>query len=57
MSSCARYGHAWTRMLGNNKVSLLHTDFQFSDDGNNNHQNTAVRRIVYQKDYMTTLQR
>lgn len=57
VSSCARYGHAWTRMLGNNKVSLLHTDFQFSDDGNNNHQNTAVRRIVYQKDYMTTLQR
>ncbi len=56
VSSCARYGHAWTRMLGNNKVSLLHTDFQFSDDGNNNHQNTAVRRIVYQKDYMTTLQ-
>lgn len=57
VSSCARYGHAWTRMLGNNKVSLLHTDFQFSDDGNNNHQNTAVRRIVYQKDYITTLQR
>ena len=57
VSSCARYGYAWTRMLGNNKVSLLHTDFQFSSNGNDNHQNTAVRRIVYQKDYMTTLQK
>ena len=56
-STCARYGYAWTHMLGQNQVSLLHTDFQFSADGNDNHQNTAVRRIVYQKDYMTTLQR
>ena len=44
-------------MLGQNQVSLLHTDFQFSADENGNRQNTAVRRIVYQKDYMTTLQR
>lgn len=56
-STCARYGYAWTHMLGQNQVSLLHTDFQFSADGNDNHQNTAVRRIVYQKDFMTTLQR
>ncbi len=57
VSSCARYGNAWTHMLGQNTVSLLHTNFQFSADGNGNHQNTAVRRIVYRKDYMTTLQR
>jgi LysM repeat protein len=57
MNCCARYGHSWTRMLGLSQVSLLHTDFQFSTDENDNHQNTAVRRIVYQKDYMTTLQK
>ena len=57
VSSCARYGRSWTHMLGLNQVSLLHTDFQFSADENGNHQNTAVRRIVYRKDYMTTLQR
>ena len=57
VSTCARYGHAWTSMLGLNQVSLLHTDFRFSNDGNDNHQNTAVRRIVYQKDYMTILQK
>lgn len=56
-STCARYGNAWTHMLGQKQESLLHTDFQFSADENGNRQNTAVRRIVYQKDFMTTLQR
>ena len=57
VNCCARYGYSWTHMLGLSQVSLLHTDFQFSTDENGNHQNTAVRRIVYQKDYMTTLQK
>lgn len=57
MNCSARYGNAWTRMLGVNRTSLLHTDFQFSTDENGNHQNTAVRRIVYRKDYRTTLQK
>ena len=57
VNACARYGYAWTNMLGNNKVSGLHTDFQFSSDSRDNHQNTAVRRIVFRQDYSTTLQR
>ena len=57
VSSCARYGHTWTHMLGLNEASLLHTNFRFAADENGNLQNTAVRRIIYQKDYTTTLQR
>ena len=57
ISSCARYGYTWTSMLGLRQVSGLHTDFQFAGDENGNRQNTAVRRIVYRKDYQTTLQK
>mgnify|MGYP002622446296 CR=1 FL=1 len=57
VSSCARYGYGWTGRLGLSQVSGLHTDFQFSSDESDNHQNTAVRRIVYNKDYTTTLQK
>ena len=54
---CARYGNHWTRMLGTERHQGLHTDFLFGADENGNYQNTAVRRIVFHKDYTTTLQR
>ena len=57
VSRCARYGNYWTQRLGAERSSGLHTDFLFGTDPNGNYQNTAVRRVVFQKDYTTTLAR
>lgn len=54
---CLRYGYRWPRMLGEERSSGLHTDFLFIRDENGNNHNRAVRRIVFEKDYTTTLQR
>lgn len=55
VQAVARHGNAWTRHLGSHKGIGLHTDFLFEDDENGNRHNTAVRRIVFRKDYTTTL--
>ena len=52
----ALYGHGWTQMLEHGRSKGLHTDFLFDADSNGNHQNKAVRRIVYRPDYTTTLE-
>ena len=52
---CARYGDWWTRRLGSERSAGLHTDFLFDSDGNGNHHNVAVRRVVFRKDYTTVL--
>ena len=57
ISRCARYGRRWLRKLPAETVRGLHTDFLFVKDGNGNYQNTAVRRIIYQPDYTTTLEK
>lgn len=54
---CIRYGKGWTNKLGTERSSGLHTDFLFMQDENGNSHNRAVRRIVFNKDYSTTLQR
>lgn len=54
---CLRYGDDWTRYLGMERSSGLHTDFLFIPDENGNNHNRAVRRIVFEKDYTTTLNR
>lgn len=54
---CIRYGSDWTHMLGTERSSGLHTDFLFIQDESGNSHNRAVRRIVFNKDYSTTLQR
>lgn len=54
---CIRYGKNWTGMLGSERGSGLHTDFLFIPDENGNNHNRAVRRIVFEKDYTTTLKR
>lgn len=54
---CIRYGKAWPRMLGAERSSGLHTDFLFIPDENGNNHNRAVRRIVFETNYNTTLQR
>jgi ABC-type branched-subunit amino acid transport system substrate-binding protein len=51
----ARYGHIWPTQLGMERNRGLHTDFLFESDENDNHRNVAVRRIIYQPDYTTTL--
>ena len=53
----ARYGKHWTRFLGHERTSGLHTDFQFIPDENGNSHNRAVRRIVFGTNYTTTLQK
>jgi LysM repeat protein len=50
-----RYGDDWTRYLGMERSSGLHTDFLFIPDENGNNHNRAVRRVVFKKDYTTTL--
>ena len=54
---CARYGGLWSRKLGAERSAGLHTDFLFDTDTNGNHHNVAVRRIVFKKDYTTSLQK
>lgn len=54
---CIRYGSSWPQMLGTERSSGLHTDFLFLQDENGNSHNRAVRRIVFNNDYSTTLQR
>ena len=51
----ARYGNNWTQKLGQERSRGLHTDFLFDADENQNRHNVAVRRIIYQADYTTTL--
>ncbi len=57
VTRCAKYGNAWLRMLGAERVSGLHTDFQFVEDGDGTVSNRAVRRITFNRDYSTTISR
>lgn len=54
---CLRYGTDWTQKLGMERSSGLHTDFLFIPDENGNAHNRAVRRIIFEKDYTTILQK
>ena len=57
VQAVARHGNAWTRCLGAKKETGLHTNFLFATDENGNLYNTAVRRIVFQKNYTTSLEK
>lgn len=53
---CRRYGTPhWPSFLEIERGRGLHTDFLFDADQARNHQNKAVRRIIYEKDYTTSL--
>lgn len=56
-SRASRYGRDWSRSLGTDRVSGLHTDFLFTPKGEKGYINTAVRRILYKKDYSTVIDR
>ena len=57
VSQVAAYGPGWKKMLESTRGTGLHTDFLFDSDPSGNHQNKAVRRIIYNKDYTSTLVR
>ena len=56
LTACARYGDHWQQMVPNWRGSGLHTDFLLKPNGSDDLKNTAVRRIVYRKNYTTTLE-
>ena len=56
VSRCASFGDGWKLKLDTDRSRGLHTDFLFKADENGNPHNTAVRRIIFQKNYTTTLQ-
>lgn len=57
VSQVLRCGKAWTAWPAEERSSGLHTDFLLVKDENGNLHNEAVRRIVFEKDYTTTLKR
>ena len=57
VNQVAAYGPGWKKMLESNRGTGLHTDFLFDSDPSGNNQNKAVRRIIYNKDYTSTLVR
>lgn len=56
VTACARYGDHWQQMVPNWRSNGLHTDFLLKPNRTGNLKNTAVRRIVYRKNYTTTLE-
>ena len=56
IGACARYGTAWPVKMEEERARGLHTDFLFTRDERGNCTNTAVRRIIFEKDYTTSLQ-
>ena len=54
---CAKYGNRWLRALDREPGSGIHTDFRFEKVRNGSYRNTGIRRIRYNTDYTTTLER
>lgn len=53
----AKYGNQWTKALLREEGQGLHTDFHFEQTAFGAYRNTAIRRIVYNKDFTTELAR
>ena len=53
----AKYGNQWTKALLREEGRGLHTDFHFEQTAYGAYRNTAIRRIVYNKDFTTELAR
>ena len=53
----AKYGNQWTKALLREESHGLHTDFRFEQTSYGAYRNTAIRRIVYNKDFTTELDR
>ncbi|MBR4774984.1 MAG: LysM peptidoglycan-binding domain-containing protein [Bacteroidales bacterium] len=57
VSQVLRCGKAWTSFPDEKESTGLQADFLLVKDENGNLHNEAVRRIIFEKDYTTTLQR
>ena len=53
----SKYGNQWTKALLREEGQGLHTDFHFEQTASGAYRNTAIRRIVYNKDFTTELAR
>lgn len=57
VSLVSKYGPHWTKALSREAGKGLHTDFRFESVPGGAFRNTAVRRIIYNTDYTTELDR
>ena len=57
VSLVSKYGPHWTKAISRETGKGLHTDFRFEAVPGGAFRNTAVRRIVYNTDYTTELDR
>ena len=57
VSLVSKYGPHWTKAISRETGKGLHTDFRFEAVPSGAFRNTAVRRIVYNTDYTTELDR
>lgn len=55
--ACSRFGNHWQKAVGTWRSSGLHTDILLEKTEEGNLRNAAVRRIVYNPDYTTSLER
>lgn len=55
--ACSRFGDHWQKAAGTWRSSGLHTDILLEKTEEGNLRNSAVRRIVYNPDYTTSLER
>lgn len=55
VSMASRFGQRWPEALKSNGGAGLHTNFLFVPSGKDGYTNTAVRRILYKKDYSTVI--
>lgn len=56
LNMCGIYGRQWYKKLPDYSESGLQADFKFQENGSTGDINSAVRRIVFNKDLSTTLQ-
>lgn len=54
---CTEYGKSWKEMADGKGFELLHTDVLFARQNSGALVNTAVRRIIYRRDFTTGLAR
>lgn len=55
VSACAKYGRNWLEKLDEFPGRGLQTDFSFEKSSSEGRVNTAVRRIIYNKDFSITV--
>lgn len=57
ITACSRFGNHWQKVADTWRSSGLHTDILLEKTEDGNLRNAAVRRIIYNPDYTTSLER